>query len=125
MNEQIKEMAQIMCSGCPYEDDCNYLCSYKDYAKKLYRAGYGNVNGYKAENEMLRTELRSKVDYIREQTEVIESMKASNKHFARNAVIKFAEKLKAKAFQGYQVGMYIVDTGIIDELLIEYGNEEN
>lgn len=38
----------------------------------------------------------------------------------RGAVLRFAEKLKAKAFQGYQVGMYIVDTKTIDETAKEF-----
>lgn len=37
-----------------------------------------------------------------------------------SAVRDFAEKLKAKAFQGYQIGMYIVSTETIDKLLKEY-----
>lgn len=38
----------------------------------------------------------------------------------KQAVKEFAERLKAKAWQGYQVGMYIVNTQQIDELLKEY-----
>lgn len=41
----------------------------------------------------------------------------------KNAVKKFAEKLKKKAFQGYDPGMYIVNTQMIDKLLKEYINE--
>lgn len=35
----IKSVARAMCScNCPFPDECNYECSYKDYAKKLYIA---------------------------------------------------------------------------------------
>lgn len=38
----------------------------------------------------------------------------------KRAVEAFAEELKKRAFQGYQVGMYIVTTEMIDELLKEF-----
>lgn len=36
------------------------------------------------------------------------------------AVETFADELKNRAFQGYDVGVYIVTTEMIDELLKEY-----
>lgn len=39
----------------------------------------------------------------------------------KQAQIDILNKLKSKAWQGYQVGMYIVDTQQIDELIKEVG----
>ena len=50
----------------------------------------------------------------------IKKLKAIYEKEKKQAVKEFAEKLKEIAFQGYDPGMYIVNTQMIDELLKEY-----
>ncbi len=71
-----------------------------------------------AENESLKNKLTRvllSVDTVKE----MNTMATIDEH-RKQAVKEFAEKLKAKAFQGYQVGMYIVDTKTIDEMTKEF-----
>ena len=66
--EQIEEMAHIMCKHynkgfCAKGDiteiceDMPYCC-YKNDAEALYDAGYGNVSEYKAERELLGSQIK-------------------------------------------------------------------
>lgn len=71
-----------------------------------------------AENESLKNKLTRvllSVDTVKEM-----NMMVTIDERKKQAVKEFAEKLKAKAFQGYQVGMYIVDTKTIDETAKEF-----
>ncbi len=101
-------------------------------AEGLYDAGYRKIDGddyvsrewhdeqmlhAEGEIERLRTKLQQvllSVDTVKERN----TMATIDEH-RKQAVKEFAEKLKAKAFQCYQVG-YIVDTETIDATAKEY-----
>lgn len=86
-----------------FERDCAELDSNdidhiaEQIGKELYNMGYRMIDS--KENEILTAAVDATF---------------------RGTVLRFAEKLKEKAFQGYQVGMYIVDTKTIDEMAKEF-----
>lgn len=103
MTEQekaIEEMAREICGiGCACNRCCfNGHCITKLDTAILYKRGYR-----KTDEEHHTEILNNAIDAT-----------------FRGAVLRFAEKLKEKAFQGYQVGMYIVDTKTIDETAKEF-----
>ena len=59
------------------------------------------------------------LDLIIEQEREIERLKAE----VKQAKIDVLNKLRRRSWQGYQIGMYIVSTQEIDELIKEVGNE--
>lgn len=69
-------------------------------ARDIVNAGYGDVSEYKTEIERLKAEVKQ-------------------------AQIDVLNKLRRRAWQGYQIGMYIVSTQEIDELIKEVQNAEN
>lgn len=73
-----------------------------------------------AESEIER--LRAKLQQVLLSVDTVKEMNtmATIDEHRKQAVKEFAEKLKAKAFQGYQVGMYIVDTETIDATAKKY-----
>lgn len=67
--EQIDEMTDLICTHkidnirgvniCGIIDmPCNHCCTCAVYAKTLYDAGYGKVSEYKAEREMLGSQIK-------------------------------------------------------------------
>ena len=61
------------------------------------------------------------LNLITEQEKEIEQLKAE----VKQAQIDVLNKLRRSSWQGYQIGMYIVSTQEIDELIKEVGNGEN
>ena len=104
---------------------------YKVYelcADELIKRGYGDVSEYKAEIERLNAEFkqletnaeilaRGVRDLNHENYELTEKVK--------QAQIDVLNKLRRRSWQGYQIGMYIVSTQEIDELIKEVENENN
>lgn len=89
-----------------------------DMLKNLNAEHRQTISDLQAENESLKDKLSRvllSVDTVKE----MNTMVTIDEH-KKQAVKEFAEKLKAKAFQGYQVGMYIVDTETIDATAKEY-----
>ena len=80
---------------------------------------YAQINDLKQENANLKDYVKSLKDECiscpEEKKKVIDNWKKS----IRRAQVDILAKLKLKAFQGYQVGMYIVNTQQIDELIKE------
>lgn len=105
VKERINEMARTMCghqnNKCPmhHDADCSHIgpvdCLYKQYATALFRAGYVHISD--EENIIAQVKKQAQIDVL--------------------------NKLKRRAWQGYQIGMYIVSTQEIDELIKEVGNE--
>lgn len=127
----------VMCF-CPSKEDAEilYNAGYRktftsdlaSVAQKAYKEGYEQGTADAREEFKFITQ-RNK-ELLKERDEVQKNYVAVLKHNAylrncireekKEAVKEFAEKLKAKAWQGYDVGMYIVNTQDIDELLKEY-----
>lgn len=135
--DQIAEMMALITTAKLKDGHCN-VSSIIDYyarqlAEKLYDGGYRKIDGddyvsrewhdeqmlhAEGEIERLRTKLQQvllSVDTVKERN----TMATIDEH-RKQAVKEFAEKLKAKAFQCYQVGMYIVDTETIDATAKKY-----
>lgn len=114
--EQIKEMAKIICGRV--EDDiciidgtsCDSCCNWARQAEKIYNAGYRKIDALKAENRQLKTECALLDDELR---------------IARQNTINVLNELKTKLFTIF--GKTICSdldtediTDIIDELIKEY-----
>ena len=87
--EQIKEMSCILtmlinCGGGCMAQYCHLV---DNYAKKLIEAGYGDVSEYKAEREMLGSQIKVLKQRLNNKYIEIEQLKAEN---AR--LLKFCEK---------------------------------
>lgn len=80
---------------------------------------YAQISELKQENSNLKDYVKSLKDECiacpEEKKKIIDNWIKS----IRRAQVDILEKLKSKAFQGYQVGMYIVSTQEIDELIKE------
>ena len=95
------------------------------YAETLIDHGYGDVSEYKAEIERLEEkceELRNEKWNAQDDLDCY-CDEMPNK--IKRAQIDVLNKLKRRAWQGYQIGMYIVSTQEIDELIKEVQNAEN
>lgn len=134
--DQIADMMALITTAKLKDGD--EVCSVRDYysvqlAEKLYDAGYRKVDSddyvsrewhdeqvLHAESEIER--LRAKLQQVLLSVDTVKEMNtmATIDEHRKQAVKEFAEKLKAKAFQGYQVGMYIVDTETIDATAKKY-----
>ena len=125
------------CGLCPYnpEDISRFIgdrwkggCP--NYDRKLVYAmgkGYGEVSEYKAESERL------KADYAKLQTNAeilargVRDLNHENYELTekiKQVQIDVLNKLKRRAWQGYQIGMYIVSMQEIDELIEEVENDK-
>lgn len=92
-------------------------------AEELVNAGYGKVSEYKAEIERLKAENKSQErenGFLKYCQCLTHGVDGSN--HIKKAQIDVLNELKSKAWQGYQVGMYIVDTQQIDKLIEEVQN---
>lgn len=134
--DQIADMMALITTAKLKDGD--EVCSVRDYyaaqlAEKLYDAGYRKVDSddyvsrewhdeqvLHAESEIER--LRAKLQQVLLSVDTVKEMNtmATIDEHRKQAVKEFAEKLKAKAFQGYQVGMYIVDIETIDATAKKY-----
>ena len=99
-----------------------------DIAVALVKEGYGKISEYKAEIERLKAEFKQLEtnaeilamgvrDLNHENYELTEKIK--------QVQIDVLNKLRRRAWQGYQIGMYIVSTQEIDELIKEVENAED
>ena len=99
-----------------------------DIAVALVKEGYGKISEYKAEIERLKAEFKQLEtnaeilamgvrDLNHENYELTEKIK--------QVQIDVLNKLRRRAWQGYQIGMYIVSTQEIDELIKEVQNAED
>ena len=138
--KELKEIAQVICpkKRCKMYNQCDeFFCPEKSLVEKIYNAGYRKTftsdlarDTQKAYKEGYNKGFADREALEKEHNILYKNYVAVLKHnaFLRNclreekkeAVKEFAEKLKAKAWQGYDVGMYIVNTQDIDELLKEY-----
>lgn len=86
---------------------------------------YDKIQNLEQENSNLKDYVKSLKDECiscpEEKKKIVDNWKKS----VRRAQVGILEKLKSKAFQGYQVGMYIVNTQQIDELIEEVENAED
>lgn len=96
--------SQISCADCPYRT------TYRDCGMRLMRDVLDLISEQEAGIERLNERF---AEYKKPISKFIEDRE-------RKAVQDFAENLKKRAFQGYDIGMYIVNTEMIDELLKEY-----
>ena len=87
-----------------------------DIAVALVKEGYGKTSEYKAEIERLN----SNNGFLQC---VISHSKDMMDEAVKEAQIDVLNKLRRRSWQGYQIGMYIVSTQEIDELIKEVGNE--
>lgn len=135
--DQIADMTVLITTAKLKDEHCN-VSSVIDYyarqlAEKLYDGGYRKIDGddyvsrewhdeqvLHAEGEIER--LRAKLQQVLLSVDTVKEMNtmATIDEHRKQAVKEFAEKLKAKAFQCYQVEMYIVDTETIDATAKEY-----
>lgn len=135
--EQIEKMARTMCGYCSTDGKCavskngrepdicanvdTQHCLYKEYAERLIDSNYGKVSEYKAEIERLKSEIIKQDQVIIERN--FELVELEDK--VKQAKIDVLKKLRRRAWQGYQIGMYIVSTQEIDELIEEVQNAED
>lgn len=86
---------------------------------------YDEINQLKQENANLKDYVKSLKDECiscpEEKKKIMDNWKKS----VRRAQVDILAKLKSRAWQGYQVGMYIVSTQDIDKLINEVENYEN
>ena len=142
--EQIEKMARSMCGYCSTDGKCAVSkngrepdicanvdtehCLYKEYAERLIESGYGKVSEYEAEIERLKAEYEN----LQTDAEILASGVRDLNHEnyeltekVKQAQIDVLNKLRRKSWQGYQIGMYIVSTQEIDELIKEVENAED
>ena len=150
--EQIKEMSCILtmlinCGGGCMAQYCHLVDT---YAKKLIEAGYGDVSEYKAEREMLGSQIKVLKQRLNNKYIEIEQLKAenarllkfcekqftfdtteNNKYSIFSSVRKnFANKIEEKLNDIFGTAVDNLDsmqdiTDIIDELLEEYEIYDN
>ena len=106
-------------------ENTRYITCPECFAEALYNAGYGDVSEYKAEIERLEEkceELRNEKWNAQDDLDCY-CDEMPNK--IKRAQIDVLNKLRRKSWQGYQIGMYIVSTQEIDELIKEVQNGED
>ena len=113
--EQIEEMRRTIYNA---RSKVNGIATAGDIAVALVQAGYGDVPEYKAEIERLK----SNNGFLQC---VISHSKDMMDEAVKQAQIDVLNKLRRRAWQGYQIGMYIVSTQEIDELIKEVQNGED
>ena len=132
--EQIEKMARTMCGYCSTDGKCAVSkngrepdicanvdtehCLYKEYAERLIESGYGDVSEYKVEIERLNSNNGFLQCVISHSKDMLDET-------VKQAQIDVLNKLRKRAWQGYQIGMYIVSTQEIDELIKEVQNAED
>ena len=146
--EQIEQMIKIFtdnrevchhmrCVECKYRGDED--CVYSSCAYSLYQAGYGDVSEYKAEREMLGSQIKVlkqrlnnkyveieqlKDDYAKLQEQFADYQMASDKEIAaqvKQAKIDVLNKAKERLDSAPNGWAY---TTYIDELIEEVENEQ-
>ena len=90
------------------------MCMFNDESRKVQ----SHINRYKSEIERLK----SHIGFLQS---VISHSKDMLDEAVKQAKIDVLNKLKSKTWQGYQIGMYIVSTREIDELMNEIKNEQD
>lgn len=101
--EQIEEMARSMCGYCSTDGKCavskNWRepdicanvdtehCLYKEYAERLIESGYGDVTEYKAEREMLGSQIKVLKQRLNNKYVEIEQLKSEFNQLQTNAEI--------------------------------------
>ena len=150
--EQIEEMSCILTMLINCGDGCmaQYCHLVDNYAKKLIEAGYGDVSEYKAEREMLGSQIKVLKQRLNNKYIEIEQLKAenarllkfcekqftfdtteNNKYSIFSSVRKnFANKIEEKLNDIFGTAVDNLDsmqdiTDIIDELLEEYEIYDN
>ena len=150
--EQIEEMSCIltMLINCGCGCMAQYCHLVDNYAKKLIEAGYGDVSEYKAEREMLGSQIKVLKQRLNNKYIEIEQLKAenarllkfcekqftfdtteNNKYSIFSSVRKnFANKIEEKLNDIFGTAVDNLDsmqdiTDIIDELLEEYEIYDN
>lgn len=114
----IEEMANVVRENCDSSaHQCSLITCLKCELDMLYDAGYRKVG----EKDHLLTDkefwaLSNK--FSRKELDDISAFRVekAKKEVRKETAKKFAELLCKQAFQGYQVGMYIISTNIIKEL---------
>ena len=86
-------------------------------ARDIVEAGYGDVSEYKSEIERLK----SNNGFLKC---VISHSKDMMDEAVKQAQIDVLNKLRRRSWQGCQIGMYIVSTQEIDELIKEVENDK-
>lgn len=133
--------------SAPCSEVASQDCTCKESAEELICKGYGKVSEYKAEIERLKAKL-TKAEHDRDRYKaVIDDLKNENvaiceqikraygtgynggykscQEEKKQAQIDVLNKLRRIAWQGYQIGMYIVSTQEIDALIKEVQNAED
>ena len=100
-------------------ENTRYITCPECFAEALHEAGYGDISEYKAEIEQLKAENYELTKKL-EARLTCDFVKTAQKH----AKIDVLNKLRRSSWQGYQIGMYIVSTQEIDELIKEVENEQ-
>lgn len=101
--EQIEKMARTMCGYCSTDGKCavskngrepdicanvdTQHCLYKEYAERLIESGYGDVSEYKAEREMLGSQIKVLKQRLNNKYVEIEQLKSDFKQLQTNAEI--------------------------------------
>lgn len=98
------------CSYCPHW--CEKGCQYRTLSDAL-----DLITEQEAEIDRLKAENDTNMQYIR-MMGIQSHIKTSNEQ-VKQAQIDVLNKLRRRAWQGYQIGMYIVSTQEIDELIKE------
>lgn len=100
------------CGGCSYDDvrNCN---------DKLKTDALNVIIEQEKEIERLKTKIIKQDQTIIESNFELSELEEKNKQVQ----IDVLNKLRRRAWQGYQIGMYIVSTQEIDELIKEVEND--
>ena len=120
------------CKDCPYDNTGLYCCGkLKRDALDLITEQENEIDRLKAKDEetclkCIESKHAAAEEYAKLQEEFANYQLASDKEIMaqrKQAKIDVLNKLRRQAWQGYQIGVYIVSTQEIDELIKETQNE--
>lgn len=133
--EQIEKMARDMCGFCivdkrcalkccaPCSDVASCDCSYKENAKMLIDAGYGDVSEYKAEIKRLKADIDHQIDATNDAENLADHLKYVLYKTRKQAKIDVLNKVK-NCREATDSDCYPYLERIVNKLIKEIENEQ-
>lgn len=133
--EQIEKMARDMCGLCivdkrcalkccaPCSDVASCDCSYKENAKMLIDAGYGDVSEYKAEIKRLKADINHQIDATNDAENLADHLKYVFDKTRKQAKIDVLNKVK-NCREATDSDCYPYLERIVNKLIKEIENEQ-
>lgn len=133
--EQIEKMARDMCGFCivdkrcalkccaPCSDVASCDCSYKENAKMLIDAGYGDVSEYKAEIKRLKADIDHQIDATNDAENLADHLKYVLDKTRKQAKIDVLNKVK-NCREATDSDCYPYLERIVNKLIKEIENEQ-